>query len=96
MKLGHIVDAGAASRMPDQIAAIIRCYPFDSFGLGQPDKRIVEGEGLTENSGKDATKPRQNLRMSGSRCPSANNLSNRRQVQADHAILENTHPVFVK
>ena len=34
--------------------------------------------------------------MRGSACPSADGLSNRRQVQTHHAILEKTDTVFVK
>ena len=96
MKVCHVVDAGTASRMPDQAAASIRCYLFDDIGLGQPGKRIVQGKRLTERRGKNAAKARQRLRMRGSGCPSADNLPNRGQVQTDHAILEKKDTVFAE
>ncbi len=96
MECCHVVDPGAASSISDQTAAPVHRYPFDDFSLGHPSKRIVYGKGPPEHRGKDATKARQDLRVSGSGSPSADDLSNRRQVQTYHAILEETDTVFVK
>ena len=65
MECCHVVDPGAASTISDQTAAPVHRYPFDDFSLGHPSKRIVYGKGPPEHRGKDATKARQDLRVSG-------------------------------
>src|SRR5215469_13457353 len=41
MKRRHVVDAGAAPRVPDQIAAHVCRYPIDNFRLRHPNERIL-------------------------------------------------------
>ena len=96
MQHRHVVDAGAASRVSDQIAAPICRYPFDDLRLCQPNERIVYIERATEDVGKQAAKARQNLWMRGSGSTSADDLGNRRQVEADHAIFENSRVISAK
>ena len=96
MKLRHTVDADAAPRVSDQIAAPVCRYPLDDFRLRSPTERIVYVKGATENLGKHATKARQDLWVSGSGCSSADDLGNRWQVQAHHAVLEKTDAVSVE
>ena len=54
MQHRHVLDAGAAPRVTDQIAASISSYPFDDIRLCQPNERIVYVEGMIEDVGKQA------------------------------------------
>src|SRR5215471_17449996 len=96
MKRSHGMDPGTTPRVPDQIIALVHRYLLDHFRLRQPSKRIVYRHGLIEDRGKDATKARQGLRMRRSGCPSTDDLTDHRQIQADNAVLEKTNPSFVK
>lgn len=49
MKLGHLVNTGAASGVPDHVSTAASRYPPDNLRLGHPGIRIVDGEGLTEH-----------------------------------------------
>ena len=93
MKLRHVVDAGAAPGVPDEVAATVRRYSFDDFCLRRPDERIVDTEVAAEHRREQALEPRQGLRMRRSCRPGADDLGNRWQIQADHAILEKTDTV---
>ena len=93
MKLRHVVNAGAAPGVPDEVAATVRRYSFDDFCLPRPGERIVDTEVAAEHRREQALEPRQGLRMRRSCRPGADDLGNRGQIQADHAILEKTDAV---
>ncbi len=88
MKPCHIVDAGATPRVPNEIAATVRRYSLDDFCLRHPSERIVDAEIAPEHLREQATETRQGLRVRRSCRPSADDLGNRRQIQADDAILK--------
>lgn len=65
MELRHLVDPDAAPCVPDQIAIPICRDALDCFGLGEPDERIGDIEGLDENLGEHAAEARQDLGVGG-------------------------------
>jgi hypothetical protein len=96
MQHRHVVNARAASRISYQIAAPISRYPFDDIRFCQPKKRIIHIEGAIDDVGKQAANARENLWMRGSGSASADDLANRRQVEADHPIFKNGEFVSAK
>src|SRR5258708_5360556 len=96
MTLSRSIDAGAASRVRDDLppACLDNCFNHVRFGL--PYIGIVDVDRLAKRSTEELTEMMERQWMSGPGGSAADELGRVRQIHADDTVFEEANPVILE